>query len=113
VLSLGATVEAVTHGDIPFDRLPHLGGPQRMRAFARDELRGERAAYADAQYEWPLSPTVHSLLFVEGAALTTAQLHGDFGFGVHCFTRSSTYLNLELARSFAGVNAVFLQVGAL
>ncbi|MBA3818285.1 MAG: hypothetical protein H0X17_05295 [Deltaproteobacteria bacterium] len=122
VLSIGMRVEAVTADAtaLPFDRLPGLGGPQRLRALARDELRDRSAAAGDVEYEWALGGSSRAYLFVETGAvqpglddLAASQLHLGFGGGLRLLTGAATSVRLQLAGSADGDLGFYLQLGAL
>ena len=112
VLAIGARGEALTDDDVPFDRLPSLGGRDLMRAFARSELRGQRLAYGSVQYEWPLGGDSRAFLFVECGG-NTNQLRADYGGGIRVLSHASTAARIQLARSDTGDLGAFLQLGAL
>jgi hypothetical protein len=112
VLSLGASMQAVTRDDIPFDRLPSVGGAERMRAFARDELRARALAYGDITYEWPLGPDSRAFVFVEGTR-TPRSTYADYGGGVRLLSGASTAARVQVAASPTGDLGVFFQLGAL
>lgn len=122
VLSLGARAEMIgaEADEVPFDLLPALGGSERMRAFARDELRGRSATYADAQYEWALGADTRAFLFVEAGgvaprptALERDDLHLGYGGGLRLLNGMSTSLRAQLAGSDDGDLGFFVQLGAL
>ncbi len=120
VLSFGVRGEAVSGDDLPFDRLPGLGGRDRLRALARDELRGRTAAFADAQYEWALGADSRAFVFVEtgGVAaeateLAASDLQLGYGGGLRFLTGETTSLRAQLAGSADGHVGFFLQLGAL
>lgn len=112
VLALGARGEALTDDDVPFARLPSLGGRDLMRAFARNELRGQRLAYGSVHYEWPLGGDSRAFLFVECGG-NTNQLRADYGGGIRLLSGASTAARFQLARSDTGDLGAFLQLGAL
>ena len=113
VLSIGARIEAITADamEVPFERLPALGGRDRMRAFAMDELRASEAAYSDIQYEWPLGADLRSYLFVEAGH--TDEWHGGYGGGLRYHTSSSVAARFQIAGSEEGDLGMFFQLGAL
>lgn len=120
VLSFGVRGDAVSGDDLPFDRLPSLGGRDRLRALARDELRDRTTAFADVQYEWALGADSRGYIFVEtgGAAaqaseLDAAKLHLGYGGGVKYLTGPATSLRAQLAGSADGHIGFYLQLGAL
>ena len=112
VLSIGGTAEAVSADamELPFDRLPTLGGADRMRGYARDELRGRKALWADVLYEWPVGNTTRAYVFVEAGG--TSSVHAGYGGGLR-FVGSSTVARFQLAGSEAGDFGFYLQLGAL
>ncbi len=67
VLALRAFIEGVEgkDQDIPFADLPRLGGPNRMRGYARDRFRDEKAAVGTVQYNYPVHQYVAGSLFVD------------------------------------------------
>lgn len=113
VLSIGGRFEAITADamEVPFERLPALGGRDRMRAYAMDELRAGEAAYGDIQYEWPLGADLRSYLFVEAGH--TDAWHGGYGGGLRYHTNSSVAARLQIAGSGTGDLGMFFQLGAL
>ncbi len=111
VLTLGVRGEAITDDSVPFDRLPSLGGRDRMRAFARDELRGRRTGFAELEYEWALGSNTRAYLFAEVGGTDT--VHVSSGGGIRLLTSSSTALRAQAAGSGDGDFGFFLQLGAL
>ena len=122
VLTIAVRGDAVTAAAdaLPFDRLPALGGPDRLRAFARDELRDRDTAYADVEYAWALGGESRAFVFVESGAvepglghLTAARPHLDYGGGIRLLTATATSLTLQVAASDANDVGFFVQLGAL
>ncbi|MEJ7602237.1 MAG: hypothetical protein WKG01_30350 [Kofleriaceae bacterium] len=122
VLSIGVIGETVTAdaAELPFDRLPSLGGQHRLRALARDELRDRTSTFADIQYEWALGAMTRAYLFVETGAvhpsprdLALSRLHHGYGGGVRLLDDQAHWLRLQLAGSTAGELGFFIQLGAL
>ena len=120
VLSIGVRGDAVSGEDLPFDRLPSLGGRDRMRALARDELRGQTSAFADIQYEWALGGDSRAFVFAEtggvaaeASELGSADLHLGYGGGLRFLTGEATSLRAHLAGSADGHIGFYLQLGAL
>ena len=113
VLSIGGTAEAVSAdaNELPFDRLPSLGGHERMRAFARDEIRGRTALYGDVQYEWPLGKSARGYLFAETGG--ASRIHFGYGGGIRLVIESATWLRIQLAGSEAGDVGFYFQFGEL
>jgi outer membrane protein assembly factor BamA len=50
---------------IPFDELPRLGGPQRLRGYRLDQFRDEKAATATIEYLYPIHDNIAGALFVD------------------------------------------------
>lgn len=120
VLSIGVRGEAVSGEDLPFDRLPSLGGRERLRALARDELRARTASFAEVQYEWALGADSRAFLFVEtggvaaeASELAAADLHLGYGGGLRFLTGDATSLRAQIAGSADGHVGFYLQLGAL
>ncbi len=122
VLIIGARVEGITADavEVPFDRLPALGGMARMRAFARDEMRDRVTSFADVTYEWPLGGDSRAYVFVETGTVQATLLpsshnrfHVGYGGGVRFLSGESTVLRLQLAGADNGVIGGYFQLGAL
>jgi hypothetical protein len=118
VLSIAVRGEAVTGEDLPFDRLPSLGGRERLRAFARDELRDRSAAYAELDYEWALGADSRAYVFVETggvaprpSAFSASELELCYGGGIRLLTDRTTALRAQLAGSADGHFGFYLQLG--
>ncbi|MDQ3337729.1 MAG: hypothetical protein M4D80_21420 [Myxococcota bacterium] len=113
VLSIGARYEAITANamDVPFERVPTLGGRDTMRAYAMGELRDRDVAAFDIQYEWPVSVDLRSYVFIEAGH--AADWHGGYGGGIRYLTSSGTGARLQLAGSESGDLGAFVQFGAL
>ncbi|HEY4240305.1 MAG TPA: hypothetical protein VGM88_10830 [Kofleriaceae bacterium] len=112
VLTIGAWAQALSSADVPFDRLPALGGPDRMRAFARDELRARTAAAAELEYAWPLGNESRAYVFVEGGAIASV-LRADGGGGVRFVAGPTTWLRLQVAGASTGDVGFLVMLGAL
>ena len=112
VLTIGVRGEALTDDHMPFDRMPALGGRDRMRAFATRELRGRRLAYATLEYEWALGLDSRGYLFTEAGGVADA-VHYDGGIGIRLLTGGSTSLRMQVAASANGDVGFYLQLGAL
>jgi hypothetical protein len=67
VLVLRAFVEGVEgrDEDIPFAELPRLGGPNRLRGYALDRFRDEKAAGGTVEYRYPIHQYVAGSLYVD------------------------------------------------
>jgi hypothetical protein len=122
VLSIGVRAEAITAGadDVPFTRLPSLGGRSWMRAFARDELRDRSAAAAQLEYEWPLDDNFRAFVFGEAGGvqpgldeITAARSHLDFGGGIRVIEGSSAWFVVQAASSDDGDFGILVQLGGL
>ncbi len=122
VLSIGASVEAVTAAatELPFDRLPGLGGSDRMRAFARDELRDRTTTHADVEYAWPLDSRSTGFLFVETGAvhpgvreLAASRFRAGYGGGIKFVGAAGAWARIQIAGSDTGDVGGFVTLGAL
>ncbi|MBA3392132.1 MAG: hypothetical protein H0T89_05780 [Deltaproteobacteria bacterium] len=122
VLTIGASLEAVTASatELPFDRLPGLGGSERMRAFARDELRDRTATHADVEYSWPLDSRSSGFLFVETGAvhpgvseLAASRFHAGYGGGIRFVGAAGAWARIQIAGSGSGDVGGFITLGAL
>jgi len=112
VLTIGVRGEALTDDSVPFDRMPTLGGRDRMRAFSRDELRGRRLGYATLEYEWALGLDSRGYLFTEAGGVADS-VHYDGGIGLRLLTGGSTSLRMQVAASANGDVGFYLQLGDL
>jgi len=114
VLSFGARADAVSADadELPFDRLPSLGGNDQMRAFARDELRARSALYGDVQYEWALGRISRAYIFVETGAVAT-DAHVGYGGGFRLLSGAATSARFQIAGSNTGDIGFYLQLGRL
>jgi len=114
VLTLGVRAEAITDPDVPFDRMPSLGGSDRMRAFARDELRARRLGFALIEYEWALGADSRAYVFTEAAGSGSSDsLVFDAGLGVRLLTMETTSVRAQAAISDDGDFGFLLQLGVL
>lgn len=115
VLTLGGRAEAVSARaeELPFDRLPALGGVEGLRALGRDELRGRTVAFLEARYEWPLGEDSRAYVLAEGGHLLNFGAIAGYGGGIRFLAGSSTVLRLELAGATDGSIGLSFQLGAL
>lgn len=122
VLSLGVRVEAIgaSASDVPFDRLPSLGGRERLRALARDEVRDRGTMFAEVMYEWALDGDQRAYVFGEtGSAqpgvedIEASRFHLGYGGGLRFVTGAVTAVRVQLAGSADGDFGFFLHLGAL
>lgn len=67
VLVLRAVVEGVEgpSQNIPFSDLPRLGGPHRLRGYALDRFRDEKAAVGTLEYHYPIHQFVAGKLYAD------------------------------------------------
>jgi outer membrane translocation and assembly module TamA len=77
VLVLRAVVEGVEGktAEIPFSELPRLGGPRRLRGYALDRFRDEKAALGTLEYHYPIHQFVAGSLYVDAGHV--ASNYGD------------------------------------
>ncbi len=122
VLSIGVFTDAISADAdaVPFERLPALGGQQRLRAFARDQYRDRNATYGDLQYEWALGNDSRGYLFVEGGSvqpsptdLAVSRIHLGYGVGIRTLSDAATSARFQIAGSDDGDIGFYLQLGAL
>jgi hypothetical protein len=115
VITIGMRAEAVSARaeELPFDRLPSLGGSDGMRALGRDELRGRTVAFGELSYEWPLGEDSRAYLFGEGGHILNFGAIGGYGGGIRFLSKSSTVLRLQLAGATDGSIGLSFQIGAL
>lgn len=78
VLVLRAVLEGVEGktAEIPFSELPRLGGPRRLRGYALDRFRDEKAALATVEYHYPIHQLVAGSLYLDAGRV--ASNYGDF-----------------------------------
>jgi hypothetical protein len=95
VLVLRALVEGVEGGadEIPFADLPSIGGPHRLRGYARDRFRDTKAALGSVDYHYPIHQYVAGALFfevgrVERELADFFDRHWSSSFGAGFFIRS-------------------------
>jgi hypothetical protein len=67
LLTVRAALEDVHGGagDIPFAELSRLGGPDRLRGYAVDQLRDRLAIFVGASYRYPVHHAISGVLFVD------------------------------------------------
>jgi Omp85 superfamily domain len=51
--------------DIPFSELPRLGGPARLRGYAPDRFRDEKAAIGTIEYHYPIHQYIAGSLYAD------------------------------------------------
>jgi outer membrane translocation and assembly module TamA len=78
VLVLRAVFEGVEGEteEIPFSELPRLGGANRLRGYALDRFRDEKAAVGTVEYRYPIHQYVAGALYVDTGKV--AESYGDF-----------------------------------
>ena len=115
ILMIGGRAEAVSERaeQLPFDRLPALGGADALRALGRDELRGRTVGFLEAQYEWPLGEDSRAYVLVEGGHVLGFGTIAGYGGGIRFLHGSSTVLRLQLAGATDGTIGFSFQLGAL
>lgn len=115
VFTIGGHAEAVSARaeELPFDRLPALGGAEGLRALGRDELRGRVVAFTEMKYEWPLGEDSRAYVLVEGGHVLNYRTLAGYGGGIRFLSGSSTVLRLQLAGATDGSIGLSFQLGAL
>ena len=106
-------VEPLTGGDVPFYRLPRLGGSERLRGYRSNRFRDEGALLLTAEYRWPVWDNLDAVLFAEAGrvfdgyeGLALDALHASYGGGFHLVTGSKLAFRLELAGSDEGLRTI-------
>ncbi len=107
VLVLRAAVEGVfgKHRDIPFTRLPRLGGPERLRGYVPGAFRDRESALLSAEYRYPIHRIVAGALFVDSGSVapdpsglvSLSRWHVGGGVGLRVRTTATTIATLDLA----------------
>lgn len=106
VLALRALLEGVQgeHGYVPFADLPSLGGPHRLRGYARDRFRDAAAALASVDYHYPIHQYVAGALFVEAGRVESsfgacfdARWSSSFGAGFFIRSREKQLFSFHFA----------------
>jgi hypothetical protein len=107
VLVLRTAVEAVFGEDdeIPFTRLPRLGGPERLRGYVPGAYRDREAALVSAEYRYPIHSVVAGALFVDTGRVAPepselvdlSRWHVGGGVGLRVRTSAATIAALDLA----------------
>ena len=105
-------IEAVSGpiDEIPIFELPALGGPTLLRGHFRDRFRDQAVAMVSAQYNWILSNTISTYLFVDtGRAFRRLDgffeddaVRVGFGGGIQFQGPESIFGRLQLAASKEG-----------
>ncbi len=115
VLTIGVASEGVSARaeEIPFDRLPALGGPEGLRALGRDELRGRVVTSGELRYEWPLGEDSRAYVLAEGGHVLNYGTIAGYGGGIRFLKGPSTILRLEIAGATDGSIGLSFQLGAL
>lgn len=109
VLGARARIEKVHRLDdglVPFDRLPTLGGGQRLRGYERGWFRGEGALLLALEYRYPIWDTWNGFLFYEEGQIFDEygdlELKGfssSMGGGISLRTEEAFLLSLRVAHS--------------
>lgn len=106
VLIVRALVESVTGnaGEIPFADLPSLGGPHRLRGYALDRFRDEKAALGSVDYHYPIHQYVAGAIFVEAGRTCRSfeecfddGWHPSFGAGFFIRSRDKQLFSFHVA----------------
>jgi len=65
LLVLRASIEAVDGDSIPFADLPQLGGPSRLRGYALDTFRDQKAVLGSIAFHYPIHELLRGHLFFD------------------------------------------------
>lgn len=100
-------------GQVPFYRLPSLGGAERLRGYRANRFREEGALLLTAEYRWPVWKNLDAVLFTEAGqvfddygALGLRRFHASYGGGFHLVTNGETAFRFELAGSREGLRTL-------
>jgi outer membrane protein assembly factor BamA len=107
ILLLRAAYEGV-HGpaaQVPFARLPRLGGPQSLRGYRTDRYRDRDSALVSAEYEYPIHDGIAGAVFVDAghvapdpASLTALERwRAGGGIGLRVRTHDALLASIDLA----------------
>ena len=118
VLVLRGAVESVwgNPADIPFPRLPSLGGPDRLRGYRLDRYRDENSVLASVEYRYPIHASVAGVVFADAGhvardyASLTAVRRWRAGAGAGIRLRTSDALLLALDFAYGAGPELFLTV---
>ena len=55
--------------EIPFNELPRLGGPRRLRGYNLDRFRDKHSAVATVEYRWPVHEFVQAVGFFDAGSV--------------------------------------------
>jgi outer membrane protein assembly factor BamA len=95
--------------EVPFDELPRLGGPQRLRGYAVDRFRDRFAMVGSLDYRWDLARELSASLFVDAGRvyrepgdLSLDNLRVGYGVSLEALSEKSYLARLSLASSKDG-----------
>ncbi|RYE76865.1 MAG: hypothetical protein EOO74_07770, partial [Myxococcales bacterium] len=117
VLVLRGAIEGVEGPTerIPFNELPRLGGPQRLRGYRLDTFRDEKAVTATVEYLYPIHNNLSGALFVDAGRVAHAYdtlfsnldaVRLGIGGGVMFHTADKAIFSLDVAYG-DGINFFF------
>lgn len=75
-------------GEIPFAEEFRIGGAETVRGYRYGQMRGDRMLVAQAEYRFPISQTIHGVLFVDagnawkGGSVNLGDLKAGAGVGI-------------------------------
>ncbi|MFT6400662.1 MAG: hypothetical protein ACJAYU_005440 [Bradymonadia bacterium] len=100
---------------VPFSELPRLGGPDRLRGYARDRFRDRLAALASVEYRYPIHAAVSGEFFADfgGVGRDTDALFGspdawNFGVGGGLVVGSADDIGFRFDVAYGEGAAVFI-----
>jgi hypothetical protein len=106
LLRLGTqTVTAVGNAIIPFDQLVTLGGPNDLRGFRDQLLRGHSLLLATFEYRFPVWMWMDAAIFVDYGGVFgqwysgfgAARMQPDLGMALRLFSRDRFWLRVQFA----------------
>lgn len=99
--------------EVPFYRLPSLGGTRRLRGYSTDRFQEEGALTLTAEYRWPVWDFLDAVLFAEAGQvfadyddLALGRFHAGYGGGIHLVTGGTLAFRLELASAGEGLRTI-------
>jgi hypothetical protein len=105
--------EPLGGGQVPFYRLPALGGSERLRGYRTNRFQDEGALLLTAEYRWPVWSNLDALLFAEAGQvfsdygdLAPDRFHAGYGGGFHFVADGRLAFRLELAGSPEGLRTI-------
>ncbi|MCB9732644.1 MAG: BamA/TamA family outer membrane protein [Deltaproteobacteria bacterium] len=116
VLALQGLVQ-LTSGRLPFQLLPQLGGPDRMRGWFRGQLRDEDLMAVQAEWRFPLVGRLGGVVFASAGTafsrvdtLGTDDLRADGGVGLRFALNRPQRVNLRVDLAYGSEFQFYVDV---